>query len=84
MELIVLIFLIIGITSVSLSWAKSNSKCPPPKVVYRYIPEIPLDTQFGDNNQPSVVYKEIFLEGSPWIGGFKLGNKALKSQDTKK
>jgi hypothetical protein len=33
-----------------------------------------LDVQFGSENYPSEIYKDIFTESSPWIGGFGLGS----------
>ena len=68
---------IIGIVFVSISWAKSELKCQPPKIIYRYIPKHTLDVQFGTENVPSEIFKDMFLNPSPWIGGFGLGNKSF-------
>lgn len=83
MDIIVLLLLIIGITFVIISWVKSDLQCPPPKIVYRYVPKHELDVQFGSENQPSEIFKDMFTKSSPWIGGFGLGNKALKSDTDK-
>lgn len=77
MDIIVLLLIIIGIVFISISWAKSELKCPPPKIIYRYIPKHTLDVQFGNENVPSEIFKDMFLKPSPWIGGFGLGNKGL-------
>ena len=37
MDIIVLLLLVIGIAFVAVSWAKSDLRCPPPKIVYMYI-----------------------------------------------
>lgn len=74
MDIIVLLLLVIGIIFVSISWLKSELKCPPPKIVYRYVPKHTLDVQFGNENYPSEIYKDLFTESSPWLGGFGLGS----------
>ena len=58
-----------------MSWAKSELKCEPPKIIYRYIPKHTLDVQFGEENTPSEIYKDMFLQSSVWVGGYQLGNK---------
>jgi hypothetical protein len=77
MDIIVLLLVVIGIVFVSVSWAKSELRCPPPKIIYRYIPKHTLDVQFGNENAPSEIFKDMFLNPSPWIGGFGLGNKTF-------
>jgi hypothetical protein len=84
MDIIILLLITIGIVFVSISWAKSELKCSPPKIIYRYIPKHTLDVQFGDENVPSEIFKDMFLKPSPWIGGFGLGNKAFVVDRTNK
>jgi hypothetical protein len=86
MNPILLLLLIIGITFVATAFVKAQSKCPPPKIIYRYIPKNTLDVQFGEDNNPSDIYKDMFLKSNPWIGGYTLGDKKtivneLKSQN---
>lgn len=83
MDIVILLLLITGMVSIIVSWIKSDLKCPPPKIIYRYIPKHTLDVQFGDSNVPSEIYKDMFTKSSPWIGGYGLGNKSFRS-DTKK
>lgn len=66
-----------GIIFISVSWARAELKCPPPRIIYRYIPQHTLDVQFGNDNVPSEIFKDMFLDPTPWIGGYGLGNKAL-------
>jgi hypothetical protein len=33
-----------------------------------------LDIQFGSNNNPSEIYQDMFTLGTPWIGGYTLGD----------
>jgi hypothetical protein len=87
MNPILLLLLIIGITFVATAFVKAQVRCPPPKIIYRYIPKNTLDVQFGEDNNPSDIYKDMFLKSNPWIGGYTLGDKKtildeLKSQTT--
>ena len=75
MNPILLLILIIGIALVSTAFVKSQSKCPPPKIIYKYVPRNTLDVQFGEDNSPSEIYKDMFLKSNIWIGGYNLGDK---------
>jgi len=33
-----------------------------------------LDIQFGSDNNPSEIYQDMFTLGTPWIGGYTLGD----------
>jgi hypothetical protein len=75
MDIIVVLLLIVGIVLVTISWLKSELNCPPPQIVYRYVPKHTLDVQFSDSeNNPSEVFKDMFTKSTPWIGGFDLGS----------
>lgn len=70
-----MLLLVIGTVLVSVSWLRSDLRCPPPKIVYRYVPKHTLDIQFSElDNRPSEIYKEMFTKSSPWIGGYDIGN----------
>lgn len=79
MDIIILLLLVLGVIFVTISWAKSELKCPPPKIIYRFVPQHTLDVQFSEENRPSDIYKDMFNKSSPWIGGFGLGNKVFVS-----
>lgn len=79
MDIIILLLLVFGVIFVTISWARSELRCPPPKVIYRYVPKHTLDVQFGEENNPSEIYRDMFNQSSPWIGGFKIGNKTFVS-----
>lgn len=83
MNPILLVILIIGIALVSSAFVRSQTKCPAPKIIYRYIPRNELDVQFGEDNSPSEVYKDMFLKSNPWIGGYNLSDKATVLQELK-
>lgn len=75
MNPILLLILIVGIALVLSAFVKSKTKCPPPKIIYKYIPRNTLDVQFGEDNKPSDIYKDLFLKSNIWIGGYNLGDK---------
>jgi hypothetical protein len=80
MDIIILILLTLGIISVTVSWIKADLQCPPPTIVYKYIPKHTLDVQFSEEeseNMPSTIYKDMFTAGTPWIGGYQLGTKGI-------
>lgn len=83
MDIVIALLLIIGIVFVSMSWAKSELQCEPPKIIYRYIPKHTLDVQFGEENTPSEIYKDMFLQSSVWVGGYQLGNRGKTEVATK-
>ena len=83
MNPILLVILIIGIALVASAFVRSQNKCPTPKIIYRYIPRNELDVQFGEDNSPSEVYKDMFLKSNPWIGGYSLSDKATVLQELK-
>lgn len=74
MDFFVVLLLVVGVVLVTVSVLKSELKCPPPKVIYRLVPKHTLDVQFGDDNLPSEIHKDMFTESSPWIGGYQLGS----------
>lgn len=84
MNLVTAIILIAGVLLVIISWLRSELQCPPPKIVYRYIPKHTLDVQFGEENNASVVFEDMFTSNAPWIGGYELGfgkTQVLKKSD---
>ena len=84
MNPILLLILVVGIALVSTSFIRSRSQCPPSKIIYRYIPRNTLDVQFGEDNSPSEIYKDMFLKSNPWIGGYNLSDKATVLNELKK
>jgi hypothetical protein len=82
MDVLIFILLIVGIIFLSMSWAKSELQCPPQRIIYKYIPQNTLDVQFGQDNSPSEIYKDMFLNGNTWIGGYQLGTKGKTQSNT--
>lgn len=81
LNIVIFIISVIGIASVMVSWLKADLKCPPPKVIYRFVPKHTLDVQFGEENSPSIIYEDMFNKGTPWIGGFELGDDKTYGYD---
>lgn len=71
MKFIIVLLLVVGTALVTISWLRADLKCPPPQVIYRYVPKHMLDQQFSEENNPSGVFEKMFTESS-WVGGYKL------------
>jgi hypothetical protein len=69
MDILVLLMLMIGIIFISISWFKNELQCPPPKVIYKYIPANVIDTQFSKENLPTNIYGDMFNNDNVWVGG---------------
>jgi hypothetical protein len=82
--IVILVLLVMGVTFVVVSVLKNDDQCGPPKIIYRYVPETTLDTQFGKENYPSEIHADMFSKGSPWIGGYELGNGKTYIAEEKK
>jgi len=72
MDYIFLAFLLLGVSCIAMA-ITNITNCPPPQIIYRYIPKHTLDVQFGDENNPSTIYRDMFTSSSPWIGGYTMG-----------
>jgi len=44
-----------------------------------YIQDNTLHIQFSSQNFPSHIYKDMFTQGTPWIGGYELGSGKTKT-----
>lgn len=88
MDILVLLILIIGIIFVSISWFKNELNCPPPRIIYKYVPANVIDVQFSKENLPSNIYNDMFNNDNIWIGGMTMsmgktaGMSIPKSQPT--
>jgi hypothetical protein len=72
MDILVLLMLIIGIIFVSISWFKNELHCPPPRIIYKYVPANVIDTQFSKENLPSNIYNDMFNSDNIWVGGMSI------------
>jgi len=84
MDVIVLILLIVGIIFVTVSFFKDDLKCPHPQIIYRYVPENVIDTQFSEKNLPSNLYTDMFNNDNIWVGGMNMSmGKTVSAMSTK-
>jgi hypothetical protein len=71
MNIFVVFLLTLGLTCLTVSWLKSQMKCPPQKVEYRYVKQTDLEAQF--QNMPSDIYNDMFNGPTPWLYGRNFG-----------
>lgn len=74
MNILVLLILVSGLTLITINWLKSEISCPPPRVIYRFVPKHDLDVKFGEENRPSRVYKDMFEKSSVFLHSRGIGD----------
>jgi hypothetical protein len=74
MDFILIFCLVIGFTLIGISWLQSELRCPPPKIIYRFVPKHTLDTQFSLENRPSMIYKDMFEKASVFLHSRGIGD----------
>jgi len=65
MKSIILFLFVVGLVMTVSGYHKQNQTCPPPKVVYKYIPK----TFEEEQNNPvkvSQIFADMFEEPTPW------------------
>ena len=67
--MLLLFFLLISVSLITLGWSKNSQSCPPPIVEYRYVPRTFVEEQ---ENPVSVedIFSDMFKKGSAWRGYF--------------
>ena len=71
---ILIVIFIIGFFLATIGVIKIYYKCPPNKIIYKYIPR----TFEQEQNMPvdlSELYHSMFEQASPWIGSFNTRKK---------
>ena len=66
MRSIVLFFTFIGVILITIGYVKTNMKCPPPLVKFKYIPK----TFSEEQSNPLPVtnfFGKMFVTDSPWV-----------------
>jgi len=65
MKSLVFLLLIIGIIFIAVGYIRSNQKCPPRQIEYRYLPKTFIDEQ--NNSTPVLsIFGSMFSKASPW------------------
>lgn len=68
---IILLFILMMCIMIMIMYPE---KCEP-KVIYMAADEQQLlDLQFSKENLPTIIYRDMFAQSSPWIGGYQLGD----------
>jgi hypothetical protein len=66
MRSIVLFFTFIGVILITVGYVKTNMKCPPPLVQFKYLPK----TFDEEQNRPlpiTNVFGKMFSADTPWV-----------------
>jgi hypothetical protein len=70
----IIILTLIVFSMISWIFAFYDKQDCPQTIIYRE-PQPPLDIQFGTQNLPTLLYKDLFTGGNTWIGGYKYMDK---------
>jgi hypothetical protein len=73
-SLLIILLCIVGIVSISVSVFNKELQCPPPQIIYRYVPANVIDQQFSKENLPSNLYGDMFNNDNIWIGGMSMSS----------
>ena len=65
MKSIILLFLLVGVIFIAVGYIKTNEKCPPPVIEYRYIPKT-FEDQQNDTTPIFSIFGKMFTNSSPW------------------
>lgn len=68
MRLFIILCFVFGLLLITVEIVKMTFKCPPAKVVYRYIPRT-FEEEQNEPVYPSEIFKKMFKNPSPWISG---------------
>jgi hypothetical protein len=73
---LVIIILFIGILLIAISLTQSTQKCPPEKIIYRYLPRT-FEEEQDEPVYVSDIFNTMFTQESPWV-------KSINSYDARK
>ena len=65
MKSIIMLLFMIGLIMVVAGFYKKNLKCPPPKVIYKYVPRTFKEEQ-ENPAQATDIFSKMFKEPSSW------------------
>ena len=66
MKSVILLFLFIGIIFMVIGYIKTNQKCPPPIIEYRYYPKT-FNQEMKDEVPVSMIFGKMFKNKTPGI-----------------
>lgn len=70
MNSIVLLIFLTGIIFIVIGYTKSQNKCPPPKIEYRFVPRSFYEQQLSPDNI-SLRFQNMFSQNSPWYNYYQ-------------
>lgn len=65
-KFLMILLIFFGIIFIVISLTNTSNQCPPPKIIYKYIPR----TFEEEQNEPvyvSDIFKTMFTQQSPWV-----------------
>lgn len=65
---ILIISLFISTIIITVALVRDQNKCPPQKILYRYIPKT-FEQEQSEPVYVSDIFQTMFTQPSPWIGG---------------
>lgn len=77
-KIIIIFLMFFGILCLAVAITKNNKSCPPPQIVYKYIPR----TFEEEQNEPvyvSDIFASMFSQPSPWM--VSIGNIDQRKQE---
>ncbi len=77
-KLFIFILLIVGLLALTIDLGWTYNKCPPQKVVYKFVPKTFAEEQM--NMEPMTdLFGKMFNDPSPWVASFNdnIKNKRL-------
>lgn len=77
-KIMIIILMFLGILFLAISITRDSQQCPPPSIVYKYIPR----TFEEEQNEPvyvSDIFSTMFSQPSPWL--VSIGNIDRRKQE---
>lgn len=68
MRIFIILCFVIGLIFMTIELTKMINKCPPPTIVYKYVPRT-FEEEQNEPVFPSEIFKKMFKNPSPWISG---------------
>jgi hypothetical protein len=65
---IVVFLLFIGTVLITIELTYAQCTCPPPKIIYRYVPRT-FDEEQDEPVYPTDIFKAMFTQPSAWMNG---------------
>ena len=74
MNSLIVFMLYISILMIAIGYVNQIKKCPPNKIVYRYIPRT-FDQEQDNPVKVSQLFNNMFTDQTVWMAGYRLGTE---------